>query len=85
VLCSGDLGSVKQKYFRFRQIFRLTRFPKIGIGDLPERVTLSHPSHAIVVAREATQFAGEFGRGLIGAKRWPRDTSPQPARQSDFT
>ena len=28
-------GSGKQKYFRFRRIFRLTRFPKIGIGDLP--------------------------------------------------
>src|SRR4051794_12337936 len=28
-------GSVKQKYFRFRQIFRLTRLPTIGIDDLP--------------------------------------------------
>jgi hypothetical protein len=35
MLCSGDFGSGKQKYFRFRRIFRLTRLPKIGSGDLP--------------------------------------------------
>ena len=29
--CSADLDSVKQKYLRFGEIFRLTRIPKIGI------------------------------------------------------
>ena len=35
VSCSADFDSDKQKYFRFGQIFRLTRFPKIGTDALP--------------------------------------------------
>jgi len=42
------------------------------------RVTLSHPPNADRCCAEATQSkaAGDFGRGLTGAKPLPRDACP---------
>src|SRR6476469_10841824 len=45
------LVSGKQKYFRLRQIFRLTLIPKIGSNDLGDRRTLRRaPGGAAITA-----------------------------------
>jgi hypothetical protein len=96
MLCSGDLGSGKQKYFRFRQIFRLTLFPKIGSGDLPRlrqgyagrgRRAVSRHSGARE-ARARNPSGGRVGGSMdsgpapSGASRNDGMREPRPTRPS---